>query len=147
MQDIKYVNHLGEEVSLGRGTYKMLKDTSLLNYDWTHLTKNEYDPTVYAFSRSLVEKDISIRIQSESKLQYIKDLNYLHEIFEKDIYASCAYEAKEEGIVATDDCMLAEAFGFKVKLTDTGRENIKITVSDDISYAEYILRKRGEKEE
>ena len=28
MQDIKYVNHLGEEVSLGRGTYKMLKDTS-----------------------------------------------------------------------------------------------------------------------
>ena len=43
--------------------------------------------------------------------------------------------------------MLAEAFGFKVKLTDTGRENIKITVSDDISYAEYILRKRGEKEE
>ena len=87
MQDIKYVNHLGEEVSLGRGTYKMLKDTSLLNYDWTHLTKNEYDPTVYAFSRSLVEKDISIRIQSESKSQYIKDLNYLHEIFEKDIYA------------------------------------------------------------
>ena len=80
MQDIKYVNHLGEEVSLGKGTYKMLKDTSLLNYDWTHLTKNEYDPTVYAFSRSLVEKDISIRIQSESKSQYIKDLNYLHEI-------------------------------------------------------------------
>ena len=69
------------------------------------------------------------------------------QIFEKDIYASCAYEAKEKGIVATDDCMLAEAFGFKVKLTDTGRENIKITVSDDISYAEYILRKRGEKEE
>lgn len=87
MQDIKYVNHLGEEVSLGRGTYKMLKDTSLLNYDWTHLTKNEYDPTIRAFSRSLVEKDISIRIQSKSKLQYNKDLNYLHEIFEKDIYA------------------------------------------------------------
>ncbi|MGM9646250.1 MAG: 2-C-methyl-D-erythritol 4-phosphate cytidylyltransferase [Eubacteriales bacterium] len=69
------------------------------------------------------------------------------QIFQKDIYTSCAYKAKERGIVATDDCMLAEAFGFRVKLTDTGRENIKITVSDDISLAEYILHKRGEKEQ
>ena len=40
--------------------------------------------------------------------------------------------------------MLAEAAGFKVKLVDTGKDNIKITVSDDISLAEHILKKRGE---
>lgn len=69
------------------------------------------------------------------------------QIFEKDIYASCAYGAKEKGMAVTDDCMLAEAFGFRVKLTDTGRDNIKITVSDDISLAEYIIRKREEETE
>ena len=77
----------------------------------------------------------------EKKIQKLLDFAELN-----DGYVSVA-EAKEKGIVATDDCMLAEAFGFRVKLTDTGRENIKITVSDDISLAEYILHKRGEKEQ
>ena len=38
--------------------------------------------------------------------------------------------------------MLVEKAGFKVKLVDTGRENVKITVKEDIDYAEFVISKR-----
>ena len=66
------------------------------------------------------------------------------QVFEKKLYSVCAYNAKQKGISVTDDCMLIEKAGFKVKLVDTGRENIKITVKEDINLAEHILSKRGE---
>ena len=43
--------------------------------------------------------------------------------------------------------MLAETAGFRVKLVDTGKENIKITVKEDIMYAEYVLSKREESDQ
>lgn len=68
------------------------------------------------------------------------------QVFEKKLYNVCAYNAQQKGINATDDCMLAEGAGFKVKLVDTGKNNIKITIKDDIKLAEYILSTRGEEE-
>lgn len=65
------------------------------------------------------------------------------QIFEYKKYQISAYKAKQDGIIATDDCMLAENAGFKVKLVNTGNENIKITVKDDINRAEAILLQRG----
>ena len=67
--------------------------------------------------------------------------------FEVKLYASCAYSAREKGLAATDDCSLIEMSGFKVKLIDTGRQNIKITLPEDVIIAEAILKKRGESEE
>ena len=66
------------------------------------------------------------------------------QVFEKKLYMACAYNAKENDIEATDDCMLIEAAGFKVKLVETGKFNIKITVKDDIAFAENVLRLREE---
>lgn len=67
------------------------------------------------------------------------------QIFEYKKYMVSAYKAKQDGYIATDDCMLAEYAGFKVKLVDTGSDNIKITVKDDIKRAEAILSIRGDK--
>ena len=67
--------------------------------------------------------------------------------FEVKTYKVSAYNARQKGIEATDDCMLLEKAGFKVKLVDTGKENIKITVKEDIDYAEYIISKRGERKD
>lgn len=67
------------------------------------------------------------------------------QVFEKKLYMACAYYAKENNIEATDDCMLLESAGFKVKLVDTGKENIKITVKDDIKLAEFYLSQREER--
>ena len=66
------------------------------------------------------------------------------QIFEKNLYSLCIENAKINGVSATDDCMLAEAYGQKVKLVDTGKENIKITVREDIVLAEHILKLREE---
>lgn len=66
------------------------------------------------------------------------------QVFERKLYEACSYTAKEKGISVTDDCMLVENAGFKVKLVDTGDQNIKITVKEDIKLAEYILSLRGE---
>ena len=66
------------------------------------------------------------------------------QIFGYKKYQISAYKSKQDGFEATDDCMLAEYVGFKVKLVDTGNENIKITVKDDIKRAEAILASRGD---
>ncbi|MBQ3040904.1 MAG: 2-C-methyl-D-erythritol 4-phosphate cytidylyltransferase [Clostridia bacterium] len=65
------------------------------------------------------------------------------QIFEAELYQVASYNAKQKGIVATDDCMLLEAIGYKVKLVETGKENIKITHPADIVLAEYIINSRN----
>ena len=69
------------------------------------------------------------------------------QVFEKDLYRSCIENAITKGISATDDCMLAEAYGQKVKLVETGKMNIKITYKEDIQLAEAILSISEENEE
>ena len=64
------------------------------------------------------------------------------QIFKTDIYRAAAYMALENGTVGTDDNMLAESIGFKVKLVDCGYENLKLTTPDDFFLAEAILRLR-----
>ena len=67
------------------------------------------------------------------------------QVFEHQLYRNCIENATEKGIGATDDCMLAEAYGQRVKLVETGRENIKITYKEDIFLAEAIIKARGDK--
>jgi 2-C-methyl-D-erythritol 4-phosphate cytidylyltransferase len=67
------------------------------------------------------------------------------QIFERELYRVCIENAIQKGVVATDDCMLAEAYGQKVKLVETGKENIKITVKEDVDFAEAILAMREER--
>ncbi len=66
------------------------------------------------------------------------------QVFKTDIYRACAFSAEKEGLTVTDDCMLVENYGFKIKLVDCGRNNLKITTPDDLILAEAILRSRNE---
>lgn len=66
------------------------------------------------------------------------------QVFSANLYRAAAYTARDDGFEATDDCMLAERLGFKVKLVDVGSDNIKITFKEDISRAEEILGRRKE---
>ncbi|AHM55464.1 2-C-methyl-D-erythritol 4-phosphate cytidylyltransferase IspD [Peptoclostridium acidaminophilum DSM 3953] len=47
----------------------------------------------------------------------------------------------EEGLMATDDCMMAESAGFRVKLVEGSYENIKITTPEDMLFAKEILKR------
>lgn len=66
------------------------------------------------------------------------------QIFGANIYRASAYMAKKDGAEVTDDCMLAERLGFKIKLVDCGSENIKMTYPEDMYIAQSILEIRGE---
>ena len=48
--------------------------------------------------------------------------------------------AREDGFVGTDDSMLVERMGCKVKMIMGSYENIKITTPEDIVIAESILK-------
>lgn len=64
------------------------------------------------------------------------------QVFKKELIKK-AHEVKSS-IEATDDCMLAEAIGIKVKVIDGSYENIKLTTPEDMLFAEMILKCREE---
>ncbi len=69
------------------------------------------------------------------------------QVFKLSIYETSSAICKQDGVSVTDDCMMAEHVGFKVKLVDCGHENIKLTERDDLSLAEFIISKRTKTEE
>ena len=66
------------------------------------------------------------------------------QIFMADMYRAATYMAEKDKVDATDDCALCERLGFKVKLVDCGKTNMKITYPEDIVIAEAILKYREE---
>ena len=56
-------------------------------------------------------------------------------------------KAASEGFSATDDCMIAEHYGVKIKISSGSYDNIKLTTPEDMIVGEGILRKRGAKNE
>ena len=66
------------------------------------------------------------------------------QIFETEIYRASAYLALDKKLTVTDDCSMAENAGFKIKLVDCGKENLKITEPIDLYFAEAILKMRAE---
>jgi len=66
------------------------------------------------------------------------------QVFLANMYRAAVYLAEKDGVRATDDSALVERLGFKVRMVDCGRENIKLTVPMDAVIAEAILRRRAE---
>ena len=92
------------------------------------------------------------RADAEGFVQETLDREYIWlmktpQVFQCDIYRVAAYMAKKEKVVATDDSMLCERLGFRVKLIECGPENIKLTHPEDLQRAAAILEMRKRKEE
>ncbi|MBQ8302974.1 MAG: 2-C-methyl-D-erythritol 2,4-cyclodiphosphate synthase [Clostridia bacterium] len=68
------------------------------------------------------------------------------QVFSCDLYRRAMTNVAPDAAF-TDDNMLIEAIGQRVFVVDTGRENIKITTSEDLAFAEYIIKRRREMEE
>lgn len=63
------------------------------------------------------------------------------QVFDKNIFADAMSRVSPSEQI-TDDNMLIELSGGRVYPVDIGKENIKITTAEDLSYAEYLLRRR-----
>lgn len=66
------------------------------------------------------------------------------QIFERRLYLDALKRAVQEGQDYTDDCQLAEAAGYPVRLVESDYGNIKITTPEDVSVAESLLRRRAD---
>lgn len=64
------------------------------------------------------------------------------QVFYRDEIMKMHIKAAEEGFIATDDCMIAEHYGMKIKISDGSYDNIKLTTPEDMILAERILTER-----
>ncbi len=64
------------------------------------------------------------------------------QVFNLPLYRTAAYVARDDEFKATDDNQLAEHLRVPVKMVATSRENIKITVPDDLLFAYAVLEAR-----
>ncbi len=62
--------------------------------------------------------------------------------FRRDILKEAYAKAAEEGFVGTDESLLVERTGVRVKLVPGSPYNIKITTREDMRFGELILKKR-----
>ena len=67
------------------------------------------------------------------------------QVFSVSIYRAGAYTALKNKIEVTDDNMLVERLGFRVKAVDCGADNFKVTTIHDIERAEAVLSAKGNK--
>ena len=62
----------------------------------------------------------------------------------KKIYEIALAKAGDKYVYATDDAMLVESCGFKVKLVECGDSNIKITFPEDFERVRHIINAEEE---
>jgi 2-C-methyl-D-erythritol 4-phosphate cytidylyltransferase len=67
------------------------------------------------------------------------------QVFSVDLYKK-AVENSAYDVNITDDNMMVEKLGVKIRAVNTSSQNIKITTPDDLLFAEFILKKRMENE-
>lgn len=94
--------------------------------------------TVVDTVKTVDEKDFITSTVDRSTVRLIKT----PQVFMKNMYMTALEYAKKDKIAVTDDCMMVERLGFKIKLVDCGSENIKLTNRKDLDLAEYYLSKR-----
>ncbi|HHW57970.1 MAG TPA: 2-C-methyl-D-erythritol 4-phosphate cytidylyltransferase [Clostridia bacterium] len=63
------------------------------------------------------------------------------QVFERDLIIKAHKRAIEEGFLGTDDTVLVERIGYKVKMVEGDYRNIKITTPEDLIVAEAFLKK------
>ena len=64
------------------------------------------------------------------------------QVFWRDTVMSAYDAAAAEGFLGTDDASLVERAGGRVLLLDTPRDNMKVTVPEDLALVEAILASR-----
>ena len=88
--------------------------------------------------------DKSAFIESTPDRNYVW-LAQTPQVFSTAIYRTAAYVCRDEGVEATDDNSMAEYIRIPVKMVACSRENIKITETTDLTFAEAILSLREKK--
>jgi 2-C-methyl-D-erythritol 4-phosphate cytidylyltransferase len=87
-------------------------------------------------------------VSQDRRVQSTPDRSGLWEVqtpqfFQRDLIVEAHNRAVREGIHATDDAMLIERMGKPVFVVEGDRSNLKITVPEDILFAEALIQESG----
>ena len=123
-------------VAIHDGARPLVSDKVIVN---TLKNAFEYD----AAATGVKVKDTVKVVDDNDNIVDTPDRTYMRfiqtpQIFKKSLYID-AVNSVENSKNFTDDCMMIEAYGKKVKFVDGDYENIKITTPEDISTAEVWL--------
>ncbi len=66
------------------------------------------------------------------------------QVFRSDVIKAALKSTKDKKLPITDDCMAVEAIGLSPKIVLGTKDNIKITVREDLVIANAIIKSRGE---
>ena len=64
------------------------------------------------------------------------------QVFRREVLMAAHRRARREGIVGTDDAALVERAGGAVAVVESTRDNIKVTLPEDLALAETMLERR-----
>lgn len=87
-----------------------------------------------------VDKGLIIETVDRAELYEIQT----PQVFKADVIKAALKSAVDKKLPITDDCMAVEAIGLTPKIVPGTKENIKITVQEDLVIANAILKCRGE---
>ncbi|MBI5417798.1 2-C-methyl-D-erythritol 4-phosphate cytidylyltransferase [Candidatus Poribacteria bacterium] len=82
------------------------------------------------------ENSLVVRTIDREKLVYVQTPQAFAAKIIKEAYA----KAYENGFIGTDDAVLVERLGIKIKIVEGSYSNIKVTTPDDISIAEALIK-------
>ena len=105
-----------------------------------------HDATVYgAATASAAVTDTVKIVDVDGKIEKNLSRNALRavqtpQIFRMDLYTKAILGVDLKDASITDDNMLLERIGIYPYCTDTGKENFKITTSEDLLFAKYLLK-------
>ena len=68
------------------------------------------------------------------------------QVFKCDLYRAALYTAIKKNVRVTDDNMLIERLGYRIKSVDCSRNNFKVTTENDLRLAEEIISGREKNE-
>jgi 2-C-methyl-D-erythritol 4-phosphate cytidylyltransferase len=95
----------------------------------------------------LPSRDTIKTVSAERWVQATLERNELWEIqtpqvFKRELIIAAHEKAEQEGLEATDDAVVVERMGVPVYVLEGERMNIKITVPEDVWWAEMLIRER-----
>jgi 2-C-methyl-D-erythritol 4-phosphate cytidylyltransferase len=111
---------------------------------------NESIESATVFGSSIVGVPVKDTIKVIDEEGYVKDTPKRENLwqvqtpqtFQKDLVLQAHRKREKENLTVTDDAMLVEALGRRVKMIRGDYENIKITTPEDLELGQVILKRR-----
>jgi len=115
----------------------------------------EKETVIKALKEAYLHKAVALGVPVKDTIKVVDGKNFIlntpdrkylwaiqtPQVFERNLIIKAHQKALEDGFLGTDDTVLVERLGYKVKVVEGDYRNIKITTPEDLIVAEAFLKK------